>query len=110
MAKEDTTTALNHVRFGSKADIAAPPTNVRFTPESGHRNSVVECPLCAKSRHLQCGKQRLYSITSLARPRSDNGTSIPNALAVLRLMISSTFVACCTGNSAGFSPLRILPV
>jgi hypothetical protein len=22
---------------------------VRFTPESGHRNSVVECPLCAKS-------------------------------------------------------------
>jgi hypothetical protein len=25
-----------HVRFGSKADIAASPTNVRFTPESGH--------------------------------------------------------------------------
>jgi len=25
-----------HVRFGSKADIAAPPTNVRFTPNSGH--------------------------------------------------------------------------
>ena len=24
------------VRFGSKADIAAPPINVRFTPESGH--------------------------------------------------------------------------
>src|SRR6516165_11547158 len=27
------------------------PANVRFTPKSGHRNSVVECPLCAKSRH-----------------------------------------------------------
>jgi len=27
-----------NVRFGSKADIAAPPTNVRFTPKSGHRN------------------------------------------------------------------------
>ena len=26
------------VRFGSKADIAARPRNVRFTPESGHRN------------------------------------------------------------------------
>jgi hypothetical protein len=26
-----------NVRFGSKADIAASPTNVRFTPESGHR-------------------------------------------------------------------------
>ena len=27
-----------HVRFGSKADIGAPRINVRFTPESGHRN------------------------------------------------------------------------
>src|SRR6516165_5416023 len=26
-------------------------TDVRFTPESGHWNSVVECPLCAKSGH-----------------------------------------------------------
>src|SRR5215471_19955077 len=25
-----------HVRFGSKADIGAPPSNVCFTPESGH--------------------------------------------------------------------------
>ena len=31
-----------NVRFGSKADIAAPPTNVRFTPKSGHRGGV--CP------------------------------------------------------------------
>jgi hypothetical protein len=29
-------TALGNVRFGSKADIAASPTNVRFTPKSGH--------------------------------------------------------------------------
>ena len=28
--------APGNVRFGSKADIAASPTNVRFTPESGH--------------------------------------------------------------------------
>jgi hypothetical protein len=26
----------SNVRFGSKADIAASPTNVRFTPKSGH--------------------------------------------------------------------------
>ena len=32
----------------------------------------------------------------------------PSLLAVLRLMTSSTFVGCCTGKSAGFSPLRIL--
>jgi hypothetical protein len=31
----------------------------------------------------------------------------PSALAVLRLMYSSTLVPCCTGNSAGFSPLRM---
>ena len=39
------------VQFGSKADIARCQADVRFTPESGHWNSVVECPLCAKSGH-----------------------------------------------------------
>jgi hypothetical protein len=29
------------VRFGSKADISACPSNVRFTPKSGHRNQPV---------------------------------------------------------------------
>jgi hypothetical protein len=37
------------VRFGSKADIAASPTNVRFTPNSGHWNSASKCLLCANS-------------------------------------------------------------
>jgi hypothetical protein len=37
--------------LGQKADIAAPPTNVCFTPKSGHWGSAVKCPLCAKSRH-----------------------------------------------------------
>ena len=32
-------------------DFAARITDVRFTPKSGHRNSVVECPRCAQSRH-----------------------------------------------------------
>jgi hypothetical protein len=34
---------------------------------------------------------------------------VPSALAVLRLMNSSTLVTCWTGRSAGFSPLRIRP-
>ena len=34
--------------------------NVCFTPESGLRNSVVECPLCAKSRLVQCSKSSLF--------------------------------------------------
>ena len=29
--------AAADVRFGSKADIEAPPPDVRFTPNSGHR-------------------------------------------------------------------------
>jgi hypothetical protein len=40
-----------NVCFGSKADIAALPINVRFTPKSGHWNSVAKCPLCANSGH-----------------------------------------------------------
>ena len=51
-----------------------------------------------------------HSITSSARNSSEVGTSRPSALAVLRLMISSIFVTCCTGSSAGFSPLRMRPV
>src|SRR5947208_3442132 len=51
-----------------------------------------------------------HSITSSARPSSVIGKVTPSALAVLRLMASSTFVACCTGSSAGFTPLRMRPV
>jgi hypothetical protein len=50
---------------------------------------------------------RLHSITSSARESSGSGIVRPSALAVLRLRISSTLVTCCTGRSAGFSPLRM---
>ena len=39
--------AAADVRFGSKADIAASPTDVRFSAKSGHWNSAAKCPLCA---------------------------------------------------------------
>src|SRR6516165_7053081 len=52
----------------------------------------------------------VHSITWSARPRSVIGTVRPSAFAVLRLMISSTFVVCWTGRSDGLSPLRIRPV
>ena len=44
--------ALGNVRFGSKADIAALPINVRFTPESGHRNSTAKCPLAIEMARI----------------------------------------------------------
>ena len=51
-----------------------------------------------------------HSITSLARPRSGNGSVMPRALALFVLMISSPMVTCWTGRSLAFSPLRIRPV
>ena len=68
-----------------------------------------------RPRRRRAAEQRdelapLHSITSSARASSEGGTSRPSALAVLRLMNSSTFVDCWTGRSAGFSPLRTLPV
>jgi hypothetical protein len=45
-----------------------------------------------------------HSITSSARASSVGGIVRPSALAVLRLVNSSTFVTCWTGRSAGFSP------
>src|SRR5271156_734210 len=46
-----------------------------------------------------------YWVTSSAVANSVSGTVRPSALAVLRLMTSSSLVACWTGRSAGFSPL-----
>src|SRR5215469_4266228 len=95
---------LTNVRFESKADIRGRLGNVRFTPESRHWNSAAQCPLCAKSGH-----SLFYSMISSASAERFGGTSMPSALAVLRLMTNSNLTDCTTGKSAGFSPLRILP-
>src|SRR5262249_21639889 len=46
----------------------------------------------------------LHSITLSARASSVAGTSMPSALAVLRLRIVSYLVGASTGRSVGFSP------
>src|SRR6478735_7075033 len=51
---------------------------------------------------------RTHSITSSARCCRNQGTSRPNALAVLRLITSSNFVGSSTGNSEGLVPCSIL--
>jgi hypothetical protein len=48
-----------------------------------------------------------HSITSSARYCKNHGNSIPSAFAVFRLMTNSYLAGACTGNSEGFSPLRI---
>src|SRR5262245_23583100 len=49
-----------------------------------------------------------HSITWSARASSDGGMVRPRALAVLRLMTSSSVMDCWIGSSPGFAPLRIL--
>ena len=49
-------------------------------------------------------------MTSPARPGSLSGNAMPSTFAVLRLITNSTLIACCTGRSLGFSPLRMRPV
>jgi hypothetical protein len=65
--------------------------------------------MCSATRHVRyvpiADINQVYSITSSARPISVLGTLRPSALAVFRLMYSSTLVVCWTGRSAGFSPL-----
>src|SRR5262249_3789203 len=51
-----------------------------------------------------------HSIASSARASNVGGTSRPSALAVLRLITSSYLVGACTGRSAGFVPLWVLPL
>jgi len=47
-------------------------------------------------------------MTLSARPGNDCGIARPSALAVFRLIISSNFVGCSIGKSAGLAPFKIL--
>ena len=86
-------------------------------PQEPDRRQISESLRPCRDRHRRrrTAKQLdelapVHSITWSARPRRGSGTARPSALAVLRLMVRSTLVACCTGSSAGFSPLRTRPV
>src|SRR5262249_26976965 len=64
---------------------------------------------CRRAANERDERAPLHSITSSARTSSAVGTVSPNDFAVFRLIISSTLADCCTGRSAGRSPLRIRP-
>jgi hypothetical protein len=95
---------------GSKTEVSGLALHVRFTLGCRHRQPAPACLFGAMNGLMQRSKWHFYSISSSARPLSASGTVMPSALAVLRLMISSTFVALWTGRSPGFAPLRIFPV
>jgi hypothetical protein len=75
-----------HVRFGSLADILEAdildcPSNVGFTPESGHQAVQLEMS--------RCGHCTAYSMTSSAIAISFGDRISPRALAALRLTTNS---------------------
>jgi hypothetical protein len=51
--------------------------------------------------------RRLYSITSSASASKFGGTTMPSALAVLRLITKVNLLACSTGSSPGLAPFKI---
>src|SRR5215472_17426457 len=61
----------------------------------------------ARIRLMQRSKWCYYSITSSAATSRDCGTARSSILAVWALMTSSNLLACTTGKSAGFAPLRM---
>jgi hypothetical protein len=77
-----------------RADISQCRRHVRFVPTFGlmHRS-----------------KGELYSTTSSATASKVEGTVMPSALAVLRLMTRVNLVACSIGRSPGFAPCNIFP-
>jgi hypothetical protein len=115
------------VRFGSKANIAARLSDVRFTPEKqtsvdviamsalGHKQTSVDSgwrgatsDILRVFGRVHAPKKPAYSTTSSACTIRDAGNLIPSAFAVLRLTTSSNLVGCSTGSSVGFWPLMIL--
>ena len=77
---------------------------------SGLHTSSAQCPRNGLMPIAPNGGGRgamIYSITSSARASSVDGTSMPSALAVLRLIAISYLVGACTARFAGFSPLRM---
>ena len=68
------------------------------TPNSGHVQRNVMSAQC------HSGHRGPYSITSSARATSVDGTAMPSAFAVLRLISSLNVVGCVTGKSAGLVP------
>jgi hypothetical protein len=95
------------LRIGSNSEVAAIPSYFCFAPMNGHRETQRPSPFGANRRLMRRSKQLVYSITSSARASSVGGTSMPSALAVLRLTPSSYLTGACTGRSAGFAPLKM---
>ena len=100
-------------RSSTTANAAQPHRFPGFRSSVPEASKAVHAPSSVNVRHqglMHRTNVCPQSITSSASICIEVGTSMPSALAVFMLMTSSNLVDCWTGRSAGFSPLRILPV
>ena len=79
-----------------KSDAAAEKSKDQLSRDFWGR-SIFDFCNCPQRGLLHCSKTDRHSITSSAVTSSVGDISMPSALAVLRLMISSTLVVCWTG-------------
>jgi hypothetical protein len=79
-----------------------------YTPKLSVKADIPDGPFSATTGLMHCSKTACYSITSSASASSVDGTSIPSAFAILRLMLDVNLVGCSMGMSPGLVPLRIL--
>jgi hypothetical protein len=97
--------------FLESGDLRAERSARSGTKKSDHRHRRLLRPRRKRLRRRRAEERDElappHSITSSALTSSVGGTVRLSALAVFRLMANSTFVGCCTGSSAGFSPLRM---
>src|SRR5262249_3889989 len=91
--------------YGTFLDVRFFLNYVRFTPESRHLQCTSACPLRARSGHSACLLDHF-----VGAPEERQRDCEPEHLGGLEVQDQLDLVACCTGRSAGFSPLRIRPV
>src|SRR5262249_38484288 len=96
-------------------DAADPGPATEVLPDIGNHVGLAARQI-AEAERCQHGEQdsaalgegaRGHSMIRSARSSSDGGIVRPRTLAALRLITSSKVLACSTGSSAGFAPLRI---
>jgi hypothetical protein len=71
-------------------------------PDSDQKSDIASCPLCARTgREQMQHRVQVYSITSSASARRDDGRVRPSIRAVSALMISSNLLDWAIGRSTG---------
>ena len=84
--------------------------SVRFRAVTGRPSRQLPRLGCARTGREQSQQGRPLIRSPRQRERASRRSSRPSILAVWALITSSNLVDCTTGRSAGFAPLRMLPV